>query len=395
MKTKLLYAVVALGMSTPTFAQVTKVGNDTLLDVAGWNVEWFGDATAGNGPSDEALQYANVKSVIKNTDIDVWGLAEVSNPTTFTNLLTDLTAYDGVLSSFSQTQKTACIWKKEKFKLISSGNILLDQSYYYDFASGRTPLEIALETKGNAITDTLYFYVLHLKANSGSGDQASYTRRKNAVGYLKTYLDTNKKGKKCFVLGDWNDDVDQSVVYISPAYLESPFLNFVNDSSHYFFTSMALSKAGENSYVSSQNMIDHQLITRYVKDSFYVGNSAMVMKSTAGQISGYSNNTSDHYPVLSRYNLNRYIKPIDPPTGIADLPVADELIAVYPNPATQMLHLEMEAEFTSVSLWNMIGEVVITSREKDLDVSFLSKGIYTLVVTGKYGTLNKKVSIQH
>jgi hypothetical protein len=197
------YAAVVFASYSAAFAQVTKVGNDTLLDVAGWNIEWFGDLT--NGPSDEALQFNNVKSVLKNTDIDIWGLAEVSNPTTFSTLLNDLAVYDGVLSGYSQTQKTALIWKKSKFDLVSSASVLTE--YSYDFAS-RAPLEVALKSKDNNITDTLYFYVLHFKANTGSQTEkvTSYNRRKNAAGYLKTYLDVNRKNKKLIGISwMWNN----------------------------------------------------------------------------------------------------------------------------------------------------------------------------------------------
>ena len=102
-------------------AQVTKVGNDTLIDVVSWNVEWLGNTS--NGPSNEALQYTNVKTAIANTDMDVWGLAEVCDASLFSSLLQDLSVFDGTLSSFSQTQKTAMLWKKSKFDLISYTNI--------------------------------------------------------------------------------------------------------------------------------------------------------------------------------------------------------------------------------------------------------------------------------
>lgn len=393
MNKKIIYTAIAICVHTITFAQVTKVGNDTLLDVAGWNVEWFGDATSGNGPSDEALQYANVKAILKNTDIDVWGLAEVSNPTTFSALLTDLATYDGVLSSFSQTQKTALIWKKSKFDVISYGNVLTESTYSYDFAS-RPPLEVALKSKDNNITDTLYFYVLHLKANSSGDNTSNYNRRKNAVGFLKTFLDTNRKGKKCFVLGDWNDDVDQSVVYGTNAYLETPFANFVNDSARYFFTTMALAKAGDNSYVSSQNMIDQQMITRYVKDSFYLAGSSLVMKATAAQVSGYANNTSDHYPVLSRYNMKRYFKPTPPQTGLAEDKVVLQVLA-YPNPASQVLHIETSFDFKTVKLVNMLGAAVTETTDSDLDISTFENGMYVLQVSGEAGTAILKLLIQH
>lgn len=368
-----------MGLQYVALAQVTKVGNDTLLDIAGWNVEWFGDLT--NGPTDEQLQFTNVKNLIAQTDIDVWGLAEVSDPTTFANLLADLPDYGGVNSTFSQTQKMALMWKKAKFSLVGFGNILTESTYNYDFA-GRPPLEVVLRSKNQPVkNDTIYFYIVHLKANSGSADQSSYDRRKNAAATLKTFLDQNRSGKKCIVLGDWNDDVDQSVVRINSVYLESPFLSFVNDSTHYFYASKQLSLAGENSYVSSQNMIDHQLMTAALKDSFYVANSAMVMKQTASQITGYATNTSDHYPVLARYNFNR--KEETPSTGLQQIQRAS--IHVYPNPATDHIVLEGvgQGEVYLVSITGMAIPLKLISTDT-YSTADIPVGLYTLMIQQEY-----------
>lgn len=384
-----LFTGAALFLTFTTQAQVTKVGNDTLMDVAGWNTEWFGDTQ--NGPSNEPLQYANVKAVISNTDLDVWGLAEVSNPTTFNTLLSDLTAYDGVLSSFSQTQKTAMIWKKAKFNLVSYGNKLTEQTYNYDFA-GRPPLEVVLQTRDSSVTDTLYFYVLHLKANSGSGDQASYDRRKNAVGYLKTYLDQNRAGKKVFVVGDWNDDVNGSVVYIGTGYLETPFKNFLNDSAHYFFPSKRLSLAGEKSYVFGSRMIDHHMISGLLSDSFYVTNSSLVLSQLSTQISNYGNTTSDHYPVVSRYNMKRYPKLL--PTGMNEINNTME-VSLYPNPAGSMVNISGRSVIQSVQIINSLGETVLVTTQTNINIESLPEGMYIVKLTGEDGFAVRKLLVDH
>ncbi|MES2778634.1 MAG: T9SS type A sorting domain-containing protein [Bacteroidota bacterium] len=393
MKKKLIYVVVTLCIHATAFAQVTKVGNDTLLDVGNWNIEWFGDQS--NGPSDEVLQYDNVKSLLKNTDVDVWGLAEVSDPTVFSTLLSDLAVYDAVISTFSQTQKTALIWKKGKFSIVGYGNILTESAYNYDFA-GRPPLEVALKSKDNNITDTLYFYVLHLKANTGTQAEkvTSYNRRKNAAGHLKAYLDANRKNKKVFVLGDWNDDLDESIVYSNGDYLPSPFLDFLNDSASYFYASYELTTTGKQSTASYPNMIDHQLISTYLRDSFYVAHSANVLTQTAAQIVGYKNNTSDHYPVLSRYNMKRYFKPVPPPTGMNELTDALKMI-IYPNPAEQSIHVITSLPFTKLTLTNIIGEVVTETDKADITVNTIMNGIYFLTVSGENGITTQKIVIQH
>ena len=63
-KNNILCAITLL-LSNVLMAQVTKVGNDTLIDIASWNVEWFCDLQ--NGPSNEVTQFNNVKNVITNT----------------------------------------------------------------------------------------------------------------------------------------------------------------------------------------------------------------------------------------------------------------------------------------------------------------------------------------
>lgn len=182
----LLFFVCLKGIN----AQVPKLGNDTLLDIACWNTEWLGNTS--NGPSDEQLQYDNVKLVMNNTDIDVWGLCEVSDNTTYTNLVNQLPRYQAVISTFSQTQKTALFYRSSMFDIISTQQVLTESQYSYDFA-GRTPLEVVLKTKNTAVVDTIYFYVVHLKAIS---ELESYNRRKNAAAHLKTFLDVNRAGKK-------------------------------------------------------------------------------------------------------------------------------------------------------------------------------------------------------
>ena len=51
------------------------------VDVASWNVEWFG--ATDKGPLDEAVQQRNVKIVIKQTNLDLVGLVEVVSEDAF------------------------------------------------------------------------------------------------------------------------------------------------------------------------------------------------------------------------------------------------------------------------------------------------------------------------
>jgi hypothetical protein len=370
------YSLLFAFISFTLLAQVPKYGNDTLLDVACWNVEWFGNTS--DGPTNEALQYTNVKSVLTNTDIDVWGLCEISDNTTWMNLLNDLTAYDGVIATYSQTQKTALLFKKSMFDLLSWQMVLNQSQYSYDFAS-RPPLEVVLVTKGVPDIDTFYFYIIHLKA---FGDQESYNRRKNASGHLKTFLDASRRSQKVMVIGDWNDDVIRSTW---TGTTESPFLNFVNDSINYSFISKRLSEMGKKSYASTNGiMIDHIMMNKQ-NFPYYVSNSSRVLDSLPFYISGFSNNTSDHYPVMGYFNYKRY--PLHPPVGISDVLSKGTEIFVYPQPANDWLSVHTPARITNVEIVTMQGVSVFSGEliNERIDVSALTNGLYLLKLSSENG----------
>ena len=277
----------------PAISQVPKIGTDTTLDVGTWNIEWFGDSL--NGPSNDVTQLKNVTEVINNMDLDVLGLCEISNPGYWAKLQANLPQYGAVITTYSQTQKTALMYKKSMFRLLYSKSILL--AFDYEFASGRFPLEVALESQWGSKKDTLYFWVMHLKANTGSTSEklASYDRRAKAAEELKNYLDP-KKSWKGMVLGDWNDDLDVSIV----SGKSSPFLAWRTDT-NYVFPSYRLSLAKQKSTASYSEMIDHICATRAIKGNFIANQSGVMVGDS--YIGSYRLNTSDHYPVWAKFSM--------------------------------------------------------------------------------------------
>lgn len=283
----------------PALTVVPAQGTAATLDVASWNVEWFGDAS--NGPSDDALQLANVRDVIAGADCDVWGLEEVVDVADWNSLKSQLTGYTGILASDASVtngstyysaseQKVGLLFKSSLATVLSSRIILTGNDT--DFA-GRPPLEVKLRITLNGSTQDVVFIVLHMKAFN---DVASWQRRQNASVALKSYIDTNYPTQKVIVVGDWNDDVDTSITAGQP----SPYANFVSDAADYTFPTKALSDAGVASTVSYTDMIDHHLDTNDLYAS-YVAASAEVFRADS-YIASYGTTTSDHYPVITRYN---------------------------------------------------------------------------------------------
>lgn len=371
-----------------------KLGNDTLLDVACWNVEWLGDAGSGRGPSDEITQYNNVLALLNKTEIDVFALEEISNPSTYNTLsLALINKYDTYISDYSQTQKTGIFWRKNMFSLIASNtyNLPLNSSDNYAFAS-RPPLQICLKTLGGTKTDTLYILVLHMKAQTESDDPGrfeSYTRRQNAANALKLYIESNLANKKYIVLGDWNDDLDVSI-YNS---LETPYKGLLN--AKYTFPSQELTKAGKASYAFSSNMIDHIMNSKTL-DSFYYTNSAKVFDNADTYCSGFSYNTSDHFPVYAFYNW-RKLTTHTPGAGVeTQLPMAE--ISIYPNPAQNKVRIASEITLQSIEIYNLLGERLysqnVSTKDEEINLTGFLPGIYLIKVDTENGSVVRRLLVE-
>jgi hypothetical protein len=290
----ILAILIAVSSFIAGFSQVPKIGSDSTLDVATWNIEWFGDSI--NGPNNEVTQLKNVTEVITSMDMDIMALCEVSNTGYWQKLQNNLTEYGAVITTYNQTQKTALLYRKSMFKLLYSKSILL--AYDYEFASGRFPLEVALETQLGAKKDTVYCWVIHLKANTGSTSEklASYDRRAKAAEELKKYLDS-KKRLKGWVLGDWNDDLDVSIV----SGKASPFLAWRNDT-NYVFPSYRLTLAKQKSTANYSEMIDHMSCLPAMKPNWLLNQSGVMVGDA--YIGSYRLNTSDHYPVWAKFSMD-------------------------------------------------------------------------------------------
>lgn len=363
--------VFGLNLNTLAAQNFPKLGNDTLLDVACWNVEWFGDT--GNGPSDETTQFNNVKTLLDKTELDIWGLSEVSNLTSYNTLSTQLSAkYETYISTFSATQKMALYWRKSMFDVIGveTQNILTGENF--TFAS-RPPLQVCLKTKTGNKVDTIYFIVVHLKAIS---DVDSYNRRKAASALLKTYVETSLKGKKFIILGDWNDDLDASTYQSA----ETPFKNFLD--AKYTFPSKELTDAGKSSYAFNVNMIDHIMNSKTL-DSFYLKGTARVFDNAATYVSNFSNNTSDHWPVYALYDWKK-LTTIAIPIG-GETIANNETISIYPNPFSNQISIKLQQAGFNIQLFNANGtlefETFTSLSEQTIHTEMLAPGAYFIRVS--------------
>jgi endonuclease/exonuclease/phosphatase family metal-dependent hydrolase len=278
-------------------------GDATTLDIASWNLEWFGDPDPDHGPTDEALQLRNVRAVIGGTDFDIWGLVEVVDSAQWSSLASQLPEYAGFLanepnvvdgaayySDFGNAEQKVGILYRRSLATVLDARVILTASDY-DFG-GRPPMQVTLRVTLNGVTDDIVVIVMHPKCCS---DTDSWQRRVNASTALKAYLDATFPTQKVWVIGDFNDDLDTSIATGHA----SPYANFVDDPARYRFPTQALTLAHIGSTVSYSTTIDHHLNTNE-SNALYIPDSVMVYRVDQ-YIPGYGTTTSDHYPVLSRY----------------------------------------------------------------------------------------------
>jgi hypothetical protein len=92
-------------------------------------------------------------------------------------------------------------------------------------------------------------------------------------------------------------------------------------------------------------------------DEFYIYNRAL----SVADINTLMTNSAGLTP-LSNFNFN-----------------SNSLKAsLYPNPATEILNIEIENELKSIEIYSLLGQKVLTSNSKQINVSSLSKGIYSV-----------------
>jgi endonuclease/exonuclease/phosphatase family metal-dependent hydrolase len=324
----------------------TDAGISFPLEVANWNVEWFGSTL--NGPTDETLQLNNVRTVIQEVGADIWGLTELVDVNQFNALKAGLPGYEGFVASdpsvgsggthYAPDEQKVGLLYKSGLVSVKHAEVILGANSG-DFA-GRPPLRVDLRvTRGGTSLD-LVAIVLHMKAN---GTEADYTLRKAAGVALKQYLDTQLPDSRVIVLGDWNDDVDVSITKDSQTlnYLDSPYQNFVDAPAAYAFPTRPLSLGNMGSSVGSTNVIDHQLVSNELAVS-HVSNSTRVVHPN---IASYGDTTSDHYPVVSRFDLAQVTAPPAPAS-----PVFINEFLPYPNnkPPPDSSQVDFDQAFVEV-----------------------------------------------
>ena len=343
-------------MPTFAFAQ-TPVGTPGTLDIATWNIEWFGHPQ--NGPSNDDMQIENVASIMAASDIDLWGVQEIADPDDF-DLLLDLLGdnYDGILATNSVEQRIGFVFDTRVIAIRQQRHIL--ESFLSSFA-GRPPLLLEANVTLPDTTVVINFIVVHMKA---FGDSDSYDKREDASLRLKNNIDFGSLfDQRVVILGDFNDELDTSTF----AGIPSPYTNLVEDQDNYLFTTQTLDAAGEGTFCQNSScsqrgsMLDHILITNELFDDYEAGSTALYLDATTS-VTGFGASTSDHVPVYARFNFATN-------TSLDKEPVHPEQWEIYPSPTRSSANMQFKlgsAQHAIVERLDMLGRTVETLHQGSL-----------------------------
>lgn len=290
---------------------------DATLEAVTWNLEWYGNN--GQGPTDETLQTKNVLRVVDSLKADLYAFQEIAGQQELNELAEHMTGYRGFVADYVQyNQKMAFVYNTNTIDSLRAGPVSNVRDAYSEdwdhyWASGRLPLyfQFTYTPKGGQSTD-VYAVVIHAKANTGgsSAEYAeAYQRRQQAAEGLYYYLQDQKPGANIILLGDYNDDVDQSIYYEQQdgekVYPETPYDEFVEDSQHFEVVTHILSKNKESSYLGEEggeDLIDHITMSNELFDE-YIDGSVGVYQKAQTFIPNYGETTSDHLPVWVKFDM--------------------------------------------------------------------------------------------
>jgi endonuclease/exonuclease/phosphatase family metal-dependent hydrolase len=366
---------------------VPPAGTSATLDVATWNLQFFG--RVGAGPGNEALQFKNVLAVLRSGGIDVWGLQEVTDPPTFQRMLDSLSGagYAGFLGPQVSAdpmfdQRLAFVYHTSALTVQGTPTTILSGSPF----GGRAPFEMRATVVLGDTSVAVRFIVLHAKAGA---TQSDYNQRVNGASALKGHIDPLlAAGEHVIVLGDFNDELGDSIL---PGTQVSPYVGFTTDPD-YQFTTLPLDQAnvatwcGSNTACTSGSTLDHVLITTAVLDDYHGESNRYaelldVFDAFGGEFIG---TPSDHLPVWARLSLGGAATPAEPGAprrSIALLPPA-------PNPATGAVAFEYALDRSGrarLEVFDALGRRVATLVDGEapagahvatLDSAGLMPGVY-------------------
>jgi endonuclease/exonuclease/phosphatase family metal-dependent hydrolase len=355
------------------------------------------------------------RTVMRNIDPDLACFQEITNSTAVSQLLSQVFAQidsDWAAVPFHNGTDTdnAFFYRTSKVQLVSARYIattLRDVAEYtMRPASGDTTLRVRI-------------YSLHLKANSGSGNNPE--RRRQEALALRTELDLTPEGSLLMVCGDYNVlSSDEAAYQLLLAATPSPNGqlydpintpgNWDGDSDFAAVHTIGTDRMNARfDFILVSSALMDTVGTRvlpetyhaYGNDGLHFGRAVNDLPNAAvpDSVANALFDASDHLPVVTDFILD------SEQTSITDRPAVVSgvtLMTCYPNPFNSTLNITLAPLNTNADLWvtDILGRRVLaqritagsTSRQVNADFSGLSSGTYYVTLRAPHLSLTARVS---
>lgn len=71
---------------------------------------------------------------------------------------------------------------------------------------------------------------------------------------------------------------------------------------------------------------------------------------------------------------------VNPQEGLAEVVESNTAISFYPNPSSDVIHIMGLEKPVTVQLYNLKGQLILSSQSSDIDVSHISAGSYVMQI---------------
>lgn len=347
-------------MSWMLLASLRSIGQstDSTLDVACWNIEWFGSPAAANGPANKDLQEANVARILKWMKADIYGLVEVVDTSRLRKVVDSLGAgqfgfsVSPYCSNATQPsgnawltgQKLAFVWRKSVFSNVTTRGMMRNSTTANtNWATGRFPFLLTATVNLEGVSRTLNVILVHAKAGS---TQSDHDRRRAGVQELKDTLDLYHSTASTLIIGDYNDALDKPIFTGATTTSYQPIVVDSTDADHYRSITLPLQRAGQSSMIAFPNIVDNHIISNELVP-FFIASSPKVLTDVVQVVPDYvtAENTSDHFPVMSRFDWNGTVL-----TSVPVLTLSEAGLRAWPNPASRSLCLQSSETLRNVAI---------------------------------------------
>jgi len=320
-------------------------GTEETLEIATWNIEFF--------PKNDAITVNLVSQIIENLEIDLWALQEIDDTSLFVDMTTNLEGYEAYFDS-EYYGGLVYLYNTNTIEVTDNYEIFTEATYWRPFPRSPQVMEF------NYLGEEFVIINNHLKCcGNGTLDESDLwdeeTRRRDAIGLLKLYIDSVFPDKKVILLGDLNDSLTDSDS-------NNVFFQLLGDA-NYFAADISIAE-GSNlnwSFPSYPSHLDHIFITNELFESFESDNSIIETIKLddffTGGFSEYDTNVSDHRPVAIKLDVASTL-------AINEEEYSQSNIMIYPNPSLGITTISI-SRFSNegvIQVFNMNGQKVYSTK---------------------------------